>query len=130
VAFLKNRITFIVFMGLIILAAIGLLSKLITDPAGFFTGIAITILTGAVILIVVLRFYKPSPEKREQRAFVRAAKKSIKRHKDTTSSITGRKASKSNVKPLKKAKAVRSKSNLHLTVIEGKKGKKKNRASF
>jgi hypothetical protein len=141
VAFLKNRIVNYIVYGVIGLAVIGLVSKVIFNPASFFKGIAIIVGIGAVVFLLVKLLYKPSPAKREQRAFVKAAKKSAKRKQQKDFSPQGRmkiKASKasnpkknSNLTSLKKARALKKKSaQPQLTVIEGKKGKKKNRASF
>jgi len=57
--------------------------------------------------------------RKEQRAFMKAARQSKKRLKQGQKKVD-----------LKRKKAVRKRytSNTHLTVIEGKKGKKKNRA--
>jgi len=96
---------------------------------------------GAVVFLLVKLLYKPSPAKREQRAFVKAAKRSAKRKQQKDFSPQGRmkiQASKStkpkknsNLTSLKKARALKKKTaHPQLTVIEGKKGKKKNRASF
>ncbi|MDA6963058.1 hypothetical protein OSM87_25610, partial [Escherichia coli] len=64
----------------------------------------------------------------EQRAFIKAAKKSKRRFNNKeTGSANGRKASVGSLTSIKKAK---KKTSPHLTVIEGKKGKKKNRASL
>jgi hypothetical protein len=80
------------------------------------------ILVGVVIYFVVKRFYQSSPVKNEQRAFIRAAKKTKKK--------VHRKKPDENSKQLAKLTSIRRKSSAHLTVIEGKKNKKKNRASF
>ena len=141
VAFLKNRIVNYIVYGVIGLAVIGLVSKVIFNPASFFKGIAIIVGIGAVVFLLVKLLYKPSPAKREQRAFVKAAKRSAKRKQQKDFSPQGRmkiQASKStkpkknsNLTSLKKARALKKKTaHPQLTVIEGKKGKKKNRASF
>ena len=85
------------------------------------------IATGAVIFFLVKRFYLPSPEKREQRAFVRAAKRSLKRKQQKES---GKQTRKSNVSNITSIRARKKQTNNHLTVIEGKKGKRKNRVSL
>ncbi|HZG71881.1 MAG TPA: hypothetical protein VEY51_10145, partial [Chondromyces sp.] len=73
-------------------------------------------------IYAIYRFMtRKSQGKRENRAFIKAAKQSKKRLKDrrkpSVSSLSSKK------KPFRKRSAA------HLTVIEGKKGKKKNRAS-
>lgn len=82
---------------------------------------------GAVIFFLVKHFYQLSPEKREQRAFVKAAKRSLKRKQQKESGKQTRKANYSNITSIR---AKKKQTNNHLTVIEGKKGKRKNRASL
>ncbi|WP_245917292.1 MULTISPECIES: SA1362 family protein [Bacillus] len=128
-AFLKNRTASIMAICITILAAIGIIGSLISNPAGFLQRIAVIVLIVAAVYFLFRRFYQSSPEKQEQRAFVKAAKKSKKRlhHKDG-----GQNKQRANVRSLaslRKNKATK-KHPSHLTVIEGKKGKKKDRATF
>ena len=127
VAFLKNRISTFFVVCLIALAALGMVSLLVSNPSGLLLKFAIMIVTGAVIFFLVKRFYLPSPEKREQRAFVRAAKRSLKRKQQKES---GKQTRKSNVSNITSIRARKKQTNNHLTVIEGKKGKRKNRVSL
>ena len=127
VAFLKNRISTFFVVCLIALAALGMVSLLVSNPSGLLLKFAIMIATGAVIFFLVKRFYLPSPEKREQRAFVRAAKRSLKRKQQKES---GKQTRKSNVSNITSIRARKKQTNNHLTVIEGKKGKRKNRVSL
>ncbi|WP_338000979.1 SA1362 family protein [Neobacillus terrae] len=126
-AFLKNRVPLILIGLVFILAAIGTAGMVISDPAGFLQRIAVIALIGMAIYLLFRRFYKASPQKKEQRAFLKAAKRSKKRlqqksgehHANPTSILSaGKKKTKKKTTPS------------HLTVIEGKKAKKKNRASF
>ncbi|MEH7389448.1 SA1362 family protein [Bacillus sp. JJ1474] len=127
-AFLKNRITLLVISGLVLLAALGITSSMITNPAGFLRRIAVILLVGAIVYYIFQRFNRASPKKQEQRAFVRAAKKSKKRfHKPDAGKGSSRKANSGSLTSIKRT---RKKSSTHLTVIEGKKGKKKDRASL
>ncbi|MBB6444888.1 SA1362 family protein [Bacillus benzoevorans] len=131
---MKNRIYTYVVAGLIIFAVVGAFSNLITNPLAVLKGLGFMIVTVAVILLLVKLFYKPSPERREQRAFVKAAKRTTKKGK------VSRPATKMKLKPTQKQSSITSfkkmkirkktDSNPNLTVIEGRKGKKKNRASF
>lgn len=130
VAFLKNRASFYIVLGLIILAAIGMAGSLLANPAGFLQRIAVVVLIGAAIYFVVKRFYLTKPEKREQRAFVKAAKKSKKRLQQQKDSVQNPRRSGATITSMKKTLKTKKKPSAHLTVIEGKKGKKKNRASF
>ncbi|WP_338470228.1 SA1362 family protein [Niallia sp. XMNu-256] len=134
---MKNRIFNYIVFGVIGLAVFGILSQIIYNPAVFFKGIAITLGIAAVIFFVVKLIYKPSPAKREQRAFIKAAKKSAKRKQQNVAIPQNRMKMKTTPKktstltPIKSARALRKKKDQpQLTVIEGKKGKKKNRASF
>ncbi len=127
VAFLKNRISTFFVVCLIALAALGMVSLLVSNPSGLLLKFAIMIATGAVIFFLVKRFYLPSPEKREQRAFVKAAKRSLKRKQQKES---GKQTRKSNVSNITSIRARKKQTNNHLTVIEGKKGKRKNRVSL
>jgi mannitol-specific phosphotransferase system IIBC component len=129
VAFLKNRASYYFVFGLISLAAIGVVGRLIANPSGFLTRIAIVAIISAAIYFVVKRFYLTKPEKRENRAFAKAAKQSKKRLQQKEPTQTSRRSS-GTVTSLKKNTKAKKSPSAHLTVIEGKKGKKKNRASF
>jgi hypothetical protein len=122
VAFLKNRTSSILLFTLILFAIIGLGSNLLENPVEFFKRIAIMVLIGLSIFFLFKRFYKQSPNRKEQRAFLKAAKRTKKK--------INRKKSDDPAKQLTKLTSIRKKSSAHLTVIEGKKNKKKNRASF
>lgn len=124
---MKNRISTFIVVCLIALAALGMVSLLVSNPSGLLLKLAIMIATGAVIFFLVKRFYLPSPEKREQRAFVKAAKRSLKRKQQKES---GKQTRKTNVSNITSIRARKKQTNNHLTVIEGKKGKRKNRVSL
>jgi hypothetical protein len=126
VAFLKNRTSFYIVAGLISLAIIGIISQLVNNPAGFFRSIAIMVLIVAVIFFLINRFSKAGPQKYEQRAFNKAAKQSKKRFQHKESHTSGKRTPIGSLSAARKKKKDAS----HLTVIEGRKGKKKNRASF
>ncbi|KAB2338486.1 hypothetical protein F7731_02690 [Cytobacillus depressus] len=126
---MKNRISLFVISGLILLAVLGVSSSMISNPAGFLRSIAVILLVGAVVYFIFQRFNSAGPRKQEQRAFIRAAKKSKRRfvHNDAGKN-NSRKA---NLKSLTSINKPRKKSSSsHLTVIDGKKGKKKDRASL
>lgn len=129
VAFLKNRTSLLIVMGLIILAAIGVAGNYIANPTGFLKSIAVVLVVSTAVYFIVRRFYNSNPEKREQRAFVKAAKRSKKRLHQKESG-QGMRRSISPITTMKKNMKSKKKPTAHLTVIEGKKGKKKNRASF
>ena len=79
VAFLKNRTSFYFVIGMIILAIIGVASRLISNPSAFFQSVLVFLVIGFAIFFLVRRFNGATPQKREQSAFRKAAKKSKKR---------------------------------------------------
>lgn len=123
---MNNRTSKYLVTGLIVLSIIGIVSKLISDPVGVIKTLAVVALVGAVIYYLVRRFSGTSPGKQQQRAFLKAAKRSKKRFqaKETSSS-----SKRSKIRSLASAR-YKKKDASHLTVIDGKKSKKKNRASF
>ncbi len=125
---MKNRILSFIIIGLIAFALLGVMTSMISNPAGFFLRIAVILLVGAVIFFIFKRLSNAGPVNSEQKAFVRAAKRSKKRYQQQDSAKTStRKTSVGSLTSIKKPK---KKSAAHLTVIQGKKGKKKNRASL
>lgn len=124
---LKRFISFMIY-GIIALGVLGLLSRLFNDPIGFFRNILIIAIVAGIIYMIYTGLTKGKPVKKEQQAFRKAARQSKKRQKNRTSKKDNV-ASFSAAKSSKKIKW-RKKTDSHLTVIEGKKNKKKNRASF
>lgn len=112
---MKIRI-FISFL-LMSLAAIGFLSLLVNDP-GVLLKQVLFLFVIASLLYIVYRMGVSRPDRSEQKAFLRAAKKSKKRIKKRQPSRLS----------TRKRKPLRKRTDVHLTVIEGKKGKKKKRA--
>jgi uncharacterized membrane protein YfcA len=130
VAFLKNRTSLIFVGGLIILALIGIFNAITTNATSFLQSIAVIGLIVVGIYFVVRKFSNSSPQKREQRAFLKAAKKSKKRLQQKSGDAVVKNSSVGTLTSIKKSSKTKKKSPAHLTVIDGKKGKKKNRASF
>ncbi|WHY76037.1 SA1362 family protein [Neobacillus sp. WH10] len=127
---MKNRTPIIIVGVLTILALVGLISSFIANPAGFIQRIAVITLIGLVIYFLVRKFSNSSPQKKEQQAFLKAAKKSKKRLQQKSGDTNVKTSSLGTLTTLKKTSKTKKKSPAHLTVIDGKKGKKKNRASF
>lgn len=127
---MKNRTSLFVVGGLIILAIIGIVSSFTANPAGFIQGIAVVALISLAVYFVVRKFSTSSPNKKEQRAFLKAARKSKKRLHQKGGESNTKNSALGTFSPLKKGSKIKKKAPAHLTVIEGKKGKKKNRASF
>lgn len=124
---MKNQFSFYIVVGLIALAAVGIISTLVQDPGGFIKMIAGMALVVAVIYFLFRRFSQTSPSKNhEQRAFKKAAKRSKKRFQTKESTSPTKRSSIGSLSAARKKR----KDTSHLTVIEGRKGKKKNRASF
>jgi small-conductance mechanosensitive channel len=130
VAFLKNRTSTLIVGVLIVLALIGIFSTITTNPSGFLWSIAIIAMICIALYLVVRWFSISSPNKKEQRAFLKAAKKSKKRLQQKSGESQVKSSSLGTLTTLKKSNKTKKKAPAHLTVIDGKKGKKKNRASF
>lgn len=110
-------------IGLVfLLALIGLGSNVIQQPGALFK----QLLIWAVIICCIYLIYRlwsgKRPSHQNKRAFLKAARRSKKRIKNRQATAS------TQINALKKP--IRKKSQAKLTVIEGKKGKKKNRAIY
>lgn len=115
-----------IIASIILLALVGLGASLFHDPVIFLKRVA-AIAIFAAVLVVGLRLLLRrgmSVSNQEQRAFLKAARKSRKRMKKRNMRVHTHHTVKFQKRPLRK------RSNVQLTVIEGKKGKKKNRAVY
>jgi large-conductance mechanosensitive channel len=130
VALLKNLTASLFVCGMIVLALIGISGMVIQNPSSFLLGIAGILVVGIIIFLIVRLNTKANPQKKEQRAFVKAAKKSKKRLQKKGGDTQPKSSALGTFSTLKKAAKKKKKTTAHLTVIDGKKGKKKNRASF
>lgn len=118
VALLKVRNWII---GIVVfLALFGLGSRLIYEPVKLLTDFLFMALIIGFIFFVFMLIMRRRPGYHERKAFVKAARLSKKRKKTAEWGQS--------TPPTKKP--IRRRSTAHLTVIEGKKGKKKNRAIF
>ncbi|RSD27408.1 SA1362 family protein [Mesobacillus subterraneus] len=122
---MKNRTSMYIVSGLIVLAIFGFAYQLFTDPLSILTMLAIIAVVGAVIYFLVTRLTGSSTGREQQRAFQKAAKRSKKRFQSKEANASSKR---SKIRSL--ASARKKKDASHLTVIDGKKSKKKNRASF
>ncbi|BCB04703.1 SA1362 family protein [Bacillus sp. KH172YL63] len=115
----------IVVFTLILLAIIGLGHSLFGNPLGLAKQLLFTAALIGIIYFAYRRWFsgRRAGNSNEQRAFLKAAKQSKKRHKKQSSK-------RPQVSNVSKKRGTRKKSNAKLTVIEGKKNKKNNRASF
>ncbi|WP_244520385.1 SA1362 family protein [Fictibacillus solisalsi] len=104
---------------IIVLAVVGLVSQLFTSPRNLFTQLLMAGLVIAVIYFIFQRF-RPG----ENGKYKKAVKQSKRRYSQSAAPV--RKNTSSN----KPAAFKKRRREHNLTVIEGKKNKKKNRASF
>jgi hypothetical protein len=120
-------------IGIIIgLGAIGILSLLFTSPGDFASMLLYTAI-GACILFFVLRYFLTRRMGNDGAAYKKAAKQSAKRFQDKKPKRSAKNRHshlRSIPNPNAKPVVIRKKSNTQLTVIEGKKNKKKKRALF
>lgn len=117
---MKRPIWFIV-IGVVILAALGFGVRLFKDPMSVLTTILILVVVAGVVVLVYKKFSSPSNP--NQKAYNRAVKQSKKKQQRKEGSVVNYSSTQN-----KNKIRTRKKSDVHLTVIEGKKGKKKNRA--
>lgn len=120
------------FYILISLAIFGFGYKLLVQPSQLFSQMIIWAIVIGVIFLIYQLVMK-NKTNNEYSAFVKAAKKSKRRYKNKTvhtSSNRLNSTKKLNGKTTKSALSKKRRDHVHLTVIEGKKNKKKNRALF
>jgi uncharacterized membrane protein YfcA len=130
VAFLKNRISVPLVGSVIVLGIIGIIAAFTSDPIGFLKNIVVFALVGLAIYFVFKLIRRSNPRNKEQQAFIKAAKKSKKRLQTKGGEQSTKSTSFGSLTSLKRSKMTKKKSPVHLTVIDGKKSKKKNRASL
>ncbi|MBM7604608.1 membrane protein implicated in regulation of membrane protease activity [Metabacillus crassostreae] len=114
---------------IISLGIIGVITTLVSDPLWLLKQIAIyAVLAGAIYLIY--RLFMKKRMGKENTSYAKAVKQSKKRYDDRNTRGSNIKNI-SQVKRSSKTSTIKKKKQpSHLTVIEGKKGKKKNRAFF
>ncbi|WP_052712112.1 SA1362 family protein [Domibacillus indicus] len=112
------------------LAAIGLVSMMITSPGQLVQQIVFAVITVAVVMFLLRLFMRNrggGVNRREDRAYSKAVKQSKKRQ--TAKSNTKKPSHSVSFTAKPKKKSARRKKATHLTVIEGNKGKRGSRAS-
>lgn len=125
-----KRPSYYVVSGFILLALLGLGSKLFGDPIGTLKWFLIFTAVTAIMIFVVMKFTGTSTaQSANHKAYKRAAKQSQKNQQQRSAA----KPKDSNIVTYsfnhsKRKPKHRKKSDVQLTVIDGKKGKKKNRA--
>lgn len=114
-----------VIMVLLALAVFGFFYQLIYNPGTLLSQILFTVAIVAVFFVIYKAFIQKRMEGKDQTQYRKAVKSSKKRMKGRESRPTA-----SNPKPVKRKFRSGARKKNHLTVIEGKKGKKKDRALF
>ncbi|KIL45962.1 SA1362 family protein [Jeotgalibacillus campisalis] len=121
-----------VFYSVIALASFGLIYTLVTDPASLLRRIAIYAAIIGVIYLLYRLWSSRKPGRQDQQAFKKAVRQSKKRYGNPVSASKlkspGKQPSKKAI-PLKRSSVSRI-DGPKLTVIEGKKGKKKKKISL
>lgn len=118
-----------VVITILCLAALGIGVQLFTNPAAFITQILVTVGIVALILLLIKNVIMPRLMQQKtsfsQKQSVNVQKPSPKKKKTVSFSNKQKEKKKHNSRPL-----IKRQSDVKLTVIEGKKNKKKNRALF
>ncbi|HFJ9428169.1 hypothetical protein LKL95_15815 [Bacillus cereus] len=127
--------TFAIFVLIIGLAIFGLVSSVITNPIGVLRNIGYMLLVVGIFYLLYKMFTNSSGSANSQSSYKRAAKQSNRKHGKQNVAPLGNSFFKSNTSNDKSKKGnsstlKRKRKQSHLTVIEGKKSKKKDRASF
>lgn len=129
---MNRRVIKSVIFIVLALGVVGLLSNIGRDPLWLVKQVAIYGGIAAIIYLVY-RVYMKKRMGQEYSSYKKAAKQSKRRFDDRAPSplkSNPQVKSISQARKSKKASALKKTKQTHLTVIEGKKGKKKNRASF
>lgn len=122
---MKGKATNMIFGTLIALSVFGLFVLLLTNPMSIVRYLIITAIIVGIFVLIFTRFIMPRATtgsgipRSEHRAFLKAARQSQKRYRKDMKQSRFKKNG-----VIRKRRLSRS----HLTVIDGKKGKKKNRA--
>ena len=126
---------FAIFVLIIGLAIFGLVSSAITNPKGMLQDIGIMLLVVGIFYLLYKMFTNSSGSANSQNSYKRAAKQSNRKYgkqnvAPLSNSFLKRNASDDKGKKGNPTSLKRKRKQSHLTVIEGKKNKKKDRASF
>ncbi|PGL72420.1 SA1362 family protein [Bacillus sp. AFS055030] len=123
-----------IFYGIIALALFGLIAQLIHDPAKLLQRFLFIGLILLIIYFIYRVFSSSNSQRSHQDSYRKAAKQTIKKYNTQKSSPFKKSINKSKPTSRKSTSTPllkkRTKDASHLTVIEGEKGKKKDRASY
>lgn len=114
---MRGKSAYLFLSIIILLSIVGLASTLIMNPSHIFRYIIVSAIIIGIIYLLAQKFFATNRGS-EHRAFLKAARSSKKRLKKKESYM---KTSGRSVKKIRREAT-------HLTVIEGKKGKRKSRA--
>jgi len=133
---MNRRSSNIIVKLLIVLGVFGLVYTLFTQPSRLFVQLGSIALVVGIIYLVYKFYMRHRMGGNEHSAYIRAVKQSKRRFnepirykKPSISKIDAKKGATSSKRTFGSS-APKKKKSTHLTVIEGKKGKKKNRALF
>lgn len=116
---MSKKPSFYIVISFVLLSIIGLTARLVTDPFQFFKGLVTTLIIFAIIFFIVKKFVLNKSGHNEQRAYNRAARQSARRFKNNKPTKSKQRSN----QPFRKRRSAS-----HLTVIDGKKNNRKNRA--
>lgn len=126
---MKKQTSYYIIVGIIVLAIFGVISSFVSNPVEFLKNMFILTIIGLGVFFLFRHFFGSTVRNREQNAFKKAARRSKKRFQQKDSSKPVSRSSTNNISTFRKVKN-KPKSTAQLTVIEGRKGKKKKRASL
>ncbi|PEJ56987.1 MULTISPECIES: SA1362 family protein [unclassified Bacillus (in: firmicutes)] len=123
-----------IFYGIIALALFGLIAQLIHEPAKILQRFLFIGLILLILYFIYRVFTSSNSQRSQQDSYRKAAKQTIKKYNTQKSSPIKKSMNKSKPTSRKSTSSPllkkRIKDSSHLTVIEGEKGKKKDRASY
>ena len=123
-----------IFYGIIALALFGLFAELITHPARLLQRFLFIGLILLILYFIYRVFTSSNSQRGHQDSYRKAAKQTVKKYNTQKSSSLKKSMNKSKPTSRKSTSSPllkrRTKDSSHLTVIEGEKGKKKDRASY
>ncbi|GGI11290.1 SA1362 family protein [Gottfriedia solisilvae] len=123
-----------IFYGMIALALFGLIAELINNPAKLLQRILFIGLILLVLYFIYRVFTSSNSQRSQQDSYRKAAKQTVKKYNTQKTSSVKKSFNKSKPTSRKSTSSPllrkRNKDSSHLTVIEGEKGKKKDRASY
>lgn len=115
--------------GVITLGVVGFLYELINKPTSLLRTIGFTVLFLVIFYVFFNYILRPGQNGQQSKEYIRAVKQSKSRLRERTQKQADVRSLKKSKRP-NKLQTMKKRKETKLTVIEGKKGKKKNRAFF